>query len=135
MCATLIAQCLNLVAALGQMPQARLQCLNFSGTGHEVRAQDVTGHAELSLHIVGKPEDPSQDRDLHPAPGPSPQPVQRVRRDSQRPGHTIAGSHDWTTYEVTAPVPAHSEQVEFDLALIGPGEISTRDTNARAWPR
>jgi hypothetical protein len=68
----------------------------------EVRAQDVTGHAELSLHIVGKPEDPSQDRDLHPTPGPSPQPVQRVRRDSQRHGHTIASS-SWLGHHLVPP--------------------------------
>ena len=31
---TLITQCLNLVAALRQMPRARWQCLNFPATGH-----------------------------------------------------------------------------------------------------
>ena len=30
-----ITWCLNLVAAPRQMPQARWQCLNFSGTGHD----------------------------------------------------------------------------------------------------
>ncbi len=67
----------------------------------EVRAQDVTGHGELSLHIVGKPEDP-------PAPGPFPQ---RVRRERQEQRHTITGSQDWTSYELTAPVTARAEQV------------------------
>lgn len=96
----------------------------------EVRAQDVAGHGELSLHIVGKPEDPSQDRDLRPAPGPSPQPVQRVRRDSQRHRHTITGSQDWTSYEVTAPVPAHAEQVEFKTVKTTPA-----DAEAQRGPR
>jgi hypothetical protein len=93
----------------------------------EICAQDVTGHAELSLHVVGKPEDPGRDRDLHPAPGHSSKPVQRVRRDSQRHGHAITGSQDWPRYEVTAPVPAHAQQVEFDLTLTGPGRVGLRN--------
>jgi hypothetical protein len=85
----------------------------------EIRAQDVSGEGELSLHIVDKPEDP-------PAPGPSPQPVHRERR-AQR--HTITGSQDWTSYELTAPVTAHAEQIEFDLTLTltGPGQLGLRN--------
>jgi RNA polymerase sigma-70 factor, ECF subfamily len=93
----------------------------------EVRAQDVAGHAELSLHIVGTPEDPGGDEDGHAAAGHHPPPVQRVRRDRQRHGHTITGSQDWTSYEITAQIPAHAEQVEFDLTLTGPGQVGLRN--------
>jgi RNA polymerase sigma factor (sigma-70 family) len=94
--------------------------------GAEVRARDVAGHAELSLHVAGKPEDPRQDQ-AGAASAPVPGPVQLVRRDSQEHGHTITGSQDWTSYELTAPVPAHAEQVEFDLSLAGPGEVGLRN--------
>jgi RNA polymerase sigma-70 factor, ECF subfamily len=93
----------------------------------EVRAQDVADHAELSLHIVGKPEDPGEDEDEHAAAGHHPPSVQRVRRDQQRHGHTITGSQDWTSYEITAQVPAHAEQVDFDLTLTGPGRVGLRN--------
>jgi hypothetical protein len=66
-------------------------------------------------------------QDLHPAPGHSAKPVLRVRRDSQRQGHAITGSQDWTRYEVAAQVPAGAEQVEFDLTLAGPGQIGLRN--------
>jgi RNA polymerase sigma-70 factor (ECF subfamily) len=93
---------------------------NYHGTTvilrAEIRAQDVAGNAELSLDIVGRPEDP-------PAPSPLPQPVQRARQAHRR---TITGSQDWTSYELTAPVPARTEQVEFDLTLTGPGQIGLR---------
>ena len=83
----------------------------------EIRAQDVADHGELNLYIVGKPDDP-------PAPGPFPQAVHRERRAHR---HTITGNQDWTSYELTAPVPARAEQVEFDLTLTGPGQIGLRN--------
>ena len=83
----------------------------------EIRAQDVADHGELNLYIVGKPDDP-------PAPGPFPQAVHSERRAHR---HTITGSQDWTSYELTAPVPARAEQVEFDLTLTGPGQIGLRN--------
>ena len=82
----------------------------FPGRGH-------TGHGELSLYIVGKPEDP-------PAPGPIPQAIHRARQEHHR---TITGSQDWTSYALTAPVPASAEAVEFDLTLTGPGQIELRN--------
>jgi RNA polymerase sigma-70 factor, ECF subfamily len=93
----------------------------------EVRAHDVADHAELSLHIVGKPEETGQDEDGHAAAGHHPAPVQHVRRDRQRHGHTITGSQDWTSYEVTAQIPAHAEHVGFDLTLTGPGQVGLRN--------
>ena len=83
----------------------------------EVRAQDVTGHGELSLDVVDTPEGP-------PAPGPVPQRIHRERQEHRR---IITGSQDWTSYELTAPVPARAEQVEFDLTLAGPGQIGLRN--------
>jgi hypothetical protein len=83
----------------------------------EIRARDVTGEGELSLHIVDKPEAP-------PAPGPIPQ---RVHRERQERRHTITGSQDWASYELTAPVTARAERVEFDFTLAGPGQIGLRN--------
>jgi hypothetical protein len=83
----------------------------------EIRARDVAGHGELSLYIVDKPEDP-------PAPGPIPQAIHRARQEHHR---TITGSQDWTSYALTAPVPASAEAVEFDLTLTGPGQIELRN--------
>jgi RNA polymerase sigma-70 factor, ECF subfamily len=91
----------------------------------EIRAQDVADHAVLSLRIVCRAEEHGEHQDSQPAPGPIRRPVlQRVRG---LPGPTITGSHDWTSYEVTAPVPAHAHQVEFDLNLRGPGQVAMRN--------
>jgi RNA polymerase sigma-70 factor, ECF subfamily len=91
----------------------------------EVRAQDVAGHAVLSLRIVCKAEEHGEHQDSQPAPGPIRGPVlQRVRG---LPGPIITGSQNWTSYEVTAPVPAHAHQVEFDLTLTGPGQVALRN--------
>jgi hypothetical protein len=83
----------------------------------EIRAQDGAGKAELSLDSVDIPEDPV-------APGPLPQAVQRARQARRC---TITGSQDWTSYELTAPVSASAEQVEFDLTLTGPGQVGLRN--------
>jgi hypothetical protein len=83
----------------------------------EVRAQDVTGYGELSLHIVDQPQDP-------PTPGPVPQLIHRERQERR---HTITGSQDWTSYELTAPVTARAEQVELDFTLAGGGQIGLRN--------
>jgi RNA polymerase sigma factor (sigma-70 family) len=83
----------------------------------EIHANDVAGHGELSLYVVDKPEDP-------PAPGPVPQAIHRARQEHHR---TITGSQDWTSYALTAPVPASAEAVEFDLTLTGPGQIELRN--------
>ena len=41
---------------------------------------------------------------------------------------TIEGHCDWTTREVTAPVPADTNTVAFGIFLVGPGRIELRDT-------
>lgn len=69
----------------------------------EISAQDVAGHAELSLFTITHTEDRSRARPVFPAPpGRQPTAVRRDRRDS---GKTITGSSDWTRYQITAQVP------------------------------
>jgi len=89
----------------------------------EVSAQDVADHAEVSLFIVTKTEEPSQERGVHAASGPQRVHVRRERRDSSK---TITGSSDWARYEVAAHVPADAEHMGFELTLTGPGKVWLR---------
>jgi RNA polymerase sigma factor (sigma-70 family) len=89
----------------------------------EVSAQDVAGHAELSLFIITKTEKPSPEQGVHAASGPQRVQVRRERRDS---GQTITGSSDWARYEVSAHVPADAEHMGFELTLTGPGKAWLR---------
>jgi RNA polymerase sigma factor (sigma-70 family) len=89
----------------------------------EIRAQDVAGHAELSLFITTKPEEPVSPEPAHGRRVPVPKLV-RQRRDASK--QTIAGSSDWTRYEVAAYVPADAEEIGFELALAGPGQVGLR---------
>ncbi|MGH3290244.1 MAG: hypothetical protein ACRDP7_00380, partial [Trebonia sp.] len=58
--------------------------------------------------------------------------VQRAREAHCR---TITGSQDWTSYELTAPVPVSAEHIEFDLTLTGAGQVEVRNvTFTRAAP-
>jgi RNA polymerase sigma factor (sigma-70 family) len=97
----------------------------------EVRGENVANHAELSLGIVTKAEDPGGDRkapaaDGHAAPAFRPAAARRTRRAMQRHGQTITGSQDWTCYEVTAQIPGDAEHLGFELSLIGPGRVALR---------
>jgi len=87
----------------------------------EVRARGVAGHAELHLAVVGQADGGPA------APPPGPGSVQRVERARQQYGQAITGSQDWTSYELTAEVPAGAEQVEYELTLTGPGEVGLRN--------
>ncbi len=89
----------------------------------EVSAQDVAGHAELSLFIITKTEQPSRDQAARAASGPQRVHIRRERRDSSK---TITGSSDWTRYEITAQVPADAEHMGFELTLTGPGKVWLR---------
>ena len=40
---------------------------------------------------------------------------------------TIANHADWTTHEVTAPIPGDADTVAFGIFLAGPGRINLRD--------
>jgi RNA polymerase sigma-70 factor, ECF subfamily len=89
----------------------------------EMAAQDVAGHAELSLFTITHAEDRSRDRPVFPAPpGRQPTAVRRDRRDS---GKTITGSN-WTRYQITAQVPADADTMGFELTLTGPGTVRLR---------
>jgi RNA polymerase sigma-70 factor (ECF subfamily) len=90
----------------------------------EISAQDVSGHAELSLFIITKTEDRGTDRAVHAA-MPSRQRI-HVRRERRDSSQAITGSSDWTGYEVTAQVPAGAETIGFELTLVGPGKVRLR---------
>jgi RNA polymerase sigma-70 factor (ECF subfamily) len=89
----------------------------------EVCAHDVTGHADLSLVIITKTEQPGQDQAVPTPAAPQRVRVQRERRDSSK---TITGSSDWTRYDITAQVPADAEHMGFELTLDGPGKVGLR---------
>ena len=89
----------------------------------EVRSADLADHAELSVHVVTLSEEHSQDRPPGPGPG------QRMRRDMEQQGETITGSQDWTSYELTMPVPGDAEHMGFDLTLVGAGQAGLRNVS------
>jgi RNA polymerase sigma-70 factor, ECF subfamily len=99
----------------------------------EIRAQDVTDHAVLSLRVVCKAEEHGERHDSPAAPGPIRGPVLE-RLPPGLPGPIITGSHDWTSYEVAAPVPARAYQVEFDLTFTGPGQVALRNVTLTRAP-
>jgi len=92
----------------------------------EVRSQDA-GQAELTLDVVSRPDGHGPDPALHAPPGDQPVPVQRVDRDRQHLTETITGTRDWTTYQITVPVPADAEHMGFELTLAGPGQVWLRN--------
>jgi hypothetical protein len=69
----------------------------------------------------------SQDREIHAPPGDQAQPVQRVDRDRQHLSETIAGTRDWTRYQITGRVPADAEHMGFEITLAGPGRVWLRN--------
>ena len=85
----------------------------------EVRAEDLAGQAELTLEIVSPPGDHGT------APGPVP--IRRPDRGTGRQSQTITGSQDWTSYELTAPVPGDAEHLGFELTLAGAGQLGLRN--------
>jgi RNA polymerase sigma factor (sigma-70 family) len=90
----------------------------------EISAEDVAGHAELSLFIATKPEEPLVSRaPVHGQRVPIPKLV-RQRRDAD--SKTIVGGSDWTRYEVTAQIPADAEEMGFELTLAGSGKVGLR---------
>ena len=93
----------------------------------EVRSQDVSGDAELSLDIVSQPQSHGQDREIHPPPSDQAQPVQRVHRDRQHLSETITGTRGWTRYQITGRVPADAEHMGFEITLAGPGRVWLRN--------
>jgi RNA polymerase sigma factor (sigma-70 family) len=81
----------------------------------QFRTPDATGRAGLFLRIM-KP------RDLH-----GPFTAQAALADPANHIVTLEGPGDWTTHEVTAPIPADANTVAFGLFLAGLGRIELRD--------
>jgi hypothetical protein len=67
----------------------------------------VSDHAQLCMHVGGSNRDGGQGGH-----GQSPE---------------ITGSRDWTTLEVTVPVPDDADHTRFDFALTGPGRVELRN--------
>ena len=85
----------------------------------EVRSQDASGHAELSLDIVSQAEGRNQDGVIHAPPGDQPQPVQRVRRNRQHLSQAITGTRDWEASAALA-MPVRTRNVVLASALFAP---------------
>ncbi len=74
----------------------------------EVRAEDVTGTAELRLQVAAQGRPGRDGRDDHVV--------------------AVAGSHGWTGHEVTAEVPGDAAVIRFGITLTGRGRLGLRDT-------
>jgi RNA polymerase sigma factor (sigma-70 family) len=81
----------------------------------QFRTSDTTGRAGLFLRAM-KP------RDLH-----GPFTAQAALADPANHIVTLEGPRDWTTHQVTAPIPDDANTVAFGLFLAGPGQIELRD--------
>ena len=80
----------------------------------QFRTPEGTGPAGLFLRVM-KP------RDLH-----GPFTAQAALADPANHIVTLEGPGDWTTHEVTAPIPDDANTVAFGLFLAGPGRIELR---------
>ena len=80
----------------------------------QFRTPEGTGPAGLFLRVM-KP------RDLH-----GPFTAQAALADPANHIITLEGPGDWTTHEVTAPIPDDANTVAFGLFLAGPGRIELR---------
>ena len=95
------------VAALIQAIYAddyRGATVTFSG---EIRVDPLTGQAGLRLEILRN--------------------WWRAGRAREDHGLTIASPCPWTSYEVTARIPANADHIRFGIALTGPGRIALRN--------
>jgi RNA polymerase sigma factor (sigma-70 family) len=81
----------------------------------QFRTPEGTGLAGLFLRVM-------QPRDLH-----GPFTAQAALADPANHIVTLEGPGDWTTHEVTAPIPDDANTVAFGLFLAGPGRIELRD--------
>ena len=81
----------------------------------QFRAPEGAGRAGLFLRVM-KP------RDLR-----GPMTAQAALADPANHIVTLEGPGDWTTREVTAPVPDDANTVAFGVFLVGPGQIELRD--------
>ena len=84
----------------------------FSG---EIRIDPLTGQAGLRLEILRN--------------------WWRVGRAREDHGLTIAGRLPWTSYEVTAQIPADADLIRFGIGLTGSGRIALRNPDLRTDPQ
>ena len=91
----------------------------------EVRSQDASGHAELSLDIVSQAEGRNQDGVIHAPPGDQPQPVQRVRRDRQHLSQAITGTRDWEASAALA-MPVRTRNAGTRVRTLRTGSLAPR---------
>jgi len=80
----------------------------------QFRAPDTTGRAGLFLRVM-------QPRDAR-----GPVTAEAALADPRNQIVTIANPADWTTHEVTAPIPDDMNTVAFGVFLAGPGRIELR---------
>lgn len=81
----------------------------------QLRIPEGTGPAGLFLRVT-------KVRDLH-----GPFTAQAALADPANHIVTLESPGDWTTHEVTAPIPDDANAVAFGLFLAGPGQIELRD--------
>ena len=81
----------------------------------ELRAGPLTGQAGLRLEIIRH--------------------WWRLGRAREDHGLTIAGHRPWTSYEITARIPADADLIRFGIGLTGPGRIALRNPDLRADPQ
>ena len=80
----------------------------------QFRTSDTTGRAGLFLRVM-------QPQDLR-----GPFTAQAALADPANHIVTVESHGDWTTHEVTAPIPDDANTVAFGLFLAGPGRIELR---------
>jgi RNA polymerase sigma factor (sigma-70 family) len=90
----------------------RVAAVTFRG---QFRAPGTTGRAGLFLRVM-------QPQDVR-----GPLTVEAALADPSNHIVTIANHADWTTHEVTAPIPDDTNTVAFGVFLAGPGRIELRD--------
>lgn len=81
----------------------------------QFRTPDTAGRAGLFLRVMKPPT-------VH-----GPFTAQAALADPSNHIVTISNHADWTTHEVTAPIPDDADTVAFGVFLAGPGRIDLRD--------
>ena len=81
----------------------------------QFRTPDTTGRAGLFLRVM-------QPQDVR-----GPFTAEAALADPANHIVTLEGPGDWTTHEVTAPIPDDTNTVAFGVFLAGPGRIELRD--------
>jgi hypothetical protein len=89
----------------------------------QFRTPDTTGRAGLFVRVM-------QPHDVR-----GPFTTEVALADSANHVVTLEGPGDWTTHQVTAPIPDDTNIIAFGVFLAGPGQIELRDPElTRAGP-